>query len=146
MDQNKYKTLVDRHTPKEDKLFNILKAFIVGGSIGIIGQLIIDFFDKVIGTTKTEAGTYMIITLIFIASILTALGFFDTLVSKVRAGIIVPITGFAHSMTSAALEYRKEGFVTGIGTYIFKLTGTVILYGVVSAYVFGLIRVLLFGG
>jgi stage V sporulation protein AC len=146
MDQNKYKTLVDRHTPKEDKLFNILKAFLVGGSIGIIGQLIIDFFIHVLDVSKKEAGTYMIITLIIIASIFTAIGFFDTLVSKVRAGIIVPITGFAHSMTSAALEYKREGLVTGIGANIFKLSGTVILYGVVSAYVFGLIRVLLFGG
>jgi stage V sporulation protein AC len=146
MDQNKYKNLVDRHTPKEDKWFNILKAFVVGGSIGVIGQLIIVFFDKVVGTSKDEAGTYMIITLILIASVLTSLGFFDTLVSKVRAGIIVPITGFAHAMTSAALEYKREGFILGIGSNIFKIAGSVILYGVVSAYVFGLIRVLLFGG
>lgn len=146
MDQDKYKTLVDKHTPKEDKWFNILKSFIVGGSIGVIGELIIEFFRYVVGVSKADAGTYMIITLILIASVLTAIGFFDTLVSKIRAGIIVPITGFAHSMTSAALEYKREGFILGIGANIFKLTGSVILYGVVSAYVFGLIRMLLFGG
>jgi stage V sporulation protein AC len=88
----------------------------------------------------------MIITLIFIASLFTAIGFFDNLVMFARAGLIVPITGFAHSMTSAAIEYRKEGLVTGIGANIFKLTGTVILYGVVAAYVFGIIRYLVFGG
>ena len=146
MDNSKYKYLVEKHTPKEDKMFNALKAFVVGGCLGILGQLIIDFFVKVVGTSKTDAGTYMIITLIFIASVLTGFGIFDNVVSKVRAGIIVPITGFAHAMTSAALEYRKEGYVLGLGANIFKLTGAVILYGVVSAYVFGLIRVLFFGG
>ena len=88
----------------------------------------------------------MIVTLIFISSFLTALGFFDNIVSKVKCGIIVPITGFAHAMTSAALEYRKEGLILGLGSNIFKITGSVILYGVVGAYVFGIIRVLIIGG
>ena len=76
----------------------------------------------------------------------TALGFFDKLVNFARCGLIIPITGFAHSMTSSAMEYRKEGLVTGIGMNIFKLSGTVILYGVVSAYIFGIIRYVIFGG
>ena len=88
----------------------------------------------------------MIITLIFIGCILTCLGFFDKVVKWAGAGLIVPITGFAHSMMSAALEYRKEGLVTGLGCNLFKLAGTVIVFGVVSAYIFGLIRILLFGG
>ena len=88
----------------------------------------------------------MIVTLIFISSLFTALGFFDKLVEKVRCGIIVPITGFAHAMTSAAIEYRRDGFVLGLGSNIFKLTGSVILYGVVSAYVFGLLRIIIMGG
>jgi stage V sporulation protein AC len=145
MNNAKYKSLVDKHTPKEDKWFNILKSFVVGGTIGVIGQLIIDFFVKIVDVPKDDAGTYMIITLIFFGSLFTALGFFDSIVANIRAGIIVPITGFAHSMTSAALEYKREGYVPGIGANIFKLTGSVILYGVVSAYVFGLIRLLLFG-
>ena len=146
MDENKYKYLVDKHTPKEEKLNNTLLSFVVGGSIGVLGQAIIDLLTKVLDVPKKDAGTYMIIILIIIASILTGMGFFDNVVSKIRAGIIIPITGFAHAMTSAGLEYRKEGFVTGIGANIFKLTGSVILFGVVSAYVFGLIRILLFGG
>jgi stage V sporulation protein AC len=81
-----------------------------------------------------------------VASLFTAIGFFDNFVSWARAGLIVPITGFAHAMTSAAIEYRKEGLVTGIGSNIFKISGSVILYGVVAAYVFGIIRYLLFGG
>ena len=87
----------------------------------------------------------MIVTLIFISSLFTALGFFDKIIEKVRCGIIIPITGFAHAMTSAALEYRKEGFVLGLGSNIFKLTGSVILYGVISAYIFGLIRLFVIG-
>ena len=87
----------------------------------------------------------VILTLIIIASILTALGIFDVLVTKFKSALIIPITGFAHSMTSAALEYKHEGLVLGIGANIFKLAGTVILYGVVSVYIFGIIRLVLGG-
>ena len=72
--------------------------------------------------------------------------FVEVCVSKLKSALIIPITGFAHSMTAAALEYRKEGLVLGIGANIFKLAGTVILYGIVSVYIFGLIRLLVIGG
>ena len=85
-------------------------------------------------------------TLIVIASILTATGVFDLLVSKFKMALIIPITGFAHSMSSAALEYKNEGLVLGIGANIFKLAGTVILFGVVSVYLFGIVRLLIMGG
>ena len=88
----------------------------------------------------------VILSLIVIGSILTAFGVFDTCVSKLKSALIIPITGFAHSMTSAALEYRKEGLVLGIGANISKLAGTVILYGIVSVYVFGIIRLVVMGG
>lgn len=146
MDKKRYNDLVNKHMPKENKIYNAMKAFIIGGIMGILGQGLIDLYVKVLDIPKNEANTYMIITLIFIASLFTAIGFFDNFVSFARAGLIVPITGFAHSMTSAAMEYRREGLVTGIGANIFKLTGTVILYGVVAAYVFGIIRYLVFGG
>ncbi len=146
MDKKRYNDLVNKHMPKENKIYNAMKAFIIGGIMGILGQGLIDLYVKVLDIPKNEANTYMIITLIFIASLFTAIGFFDNFVSFARAGLIVPITGFAHSMTSAAMEYRREGLVTGIGVNIFKLTGTVILYGVVAAYVFGIIRYLVFGG
>jgi stage V sporulation protein AC len=81
-----------------------------------------------------------------VASILTAFGIFDIFVTKLKSALIIPITGFAHSITSAALEYRTEGLVLGIGANIFKLAGTVILYGTVAVYVFGIIRLLLMGG
>ncbi len=146
MTKEEYKKLVSKYTPKYNRLKSILIAFLVGGTIGMIGQGLIDFYSKICNLTIKDAKTYMIVTLIFISSLLTALGFFDNIVSKVKCGIIVPITGFAHAMTSAALEYRKEGLILGLGSNIFKITGSVILYGVVGAYVFGIIRVLIIGG
>ena len=95
---------------------------------------------------RKEAGVVVILTLIILASLLTAFGVFDTIMSKLKSAVLIPITGFAHSMTSAAMEYRKEGFVLGIGANIFKLAGTVILYGIVSVYVFGIIRLIIMGG
>ena len=84
----------------------------------------------------------MIITLVFIGCLFTGLGFFDNIVGFARCGLIIPITGFAHSMASAALEYKKEGLVTGIGMNTFKLAGSVILYGIVAAFFVGLIRLM----
>ena len=146
MEKNRYKDLVSKHTPKENRLYNGLIAFLIGGFMGILGQWILELYSYYLDIPTKEASTYMIITLIFIGCLLTCFGFFDKWVNFAKAGLIVPITGFAHSMMSAALEYRKEGLVTGLGANIFKLAGTVILFGVVSAYVFGLIRLMLLGG
>lgn len=146
MEKNRYKDLVSKHTPKENRLYNGLIAFLIGGLMGILGQWILELYSYYLDIPTKEASTYMIITLIFIGCLLTCFGFFDKWVNFAKAGFIVPITGFAHSMMSAALEYRKEGLVTGLGANIFKLAGTVILFGVVSAYVFGLIRLMLLGG
>ena len=139
----KYKDLVNKKSPKEDILRNSLVSFIVGGSIGVLGQLIVDIYMKVFDITNKTASTYMIVTLIFIGCLLTCLGFFDKVIHKARCGLLIPITGFANSMQSAALEYKKEGFVTGIGANMFKLGGTVIIYGVISSYIFGLVRVII---
>ena len=87
-----------------------------------------------------------LLTIIFLACLFTALGFFDNWVSKAGAGLFIPISGFAHATTSSALEYKHEGLVMGIGSNIFKLSGSVILYGVFAAYVFGIIRFVFFGG
>ena len=95
---------------------------------------------------RKESGVVVILTLIIVAAILTAMGVFDLLVNKLKSALIIPITGFSHSITSAALEYRTEGLVLGIGANIFKLAGTVILYGVVAVYIFGLIRIITIGG
>lgn len=146
MDIEKYKNITNKIIPKEDKLKNYLIAFLVGGLIGLIGEVIVFILENEYSIKHNDATSIMIVILIFIASLFTALGFFDNFVSKAKAGLIVPITGFAHAMTSSIIEYKKEGLVTGIGSNAFKLTGSVILYGVVSAYIFGIIRYLFFGG
>ena len=138
--------MIKKYKPTENRFQNGIVAFLVGGFMGIIGELLIEFYSYFLNIPTKEAGTFMIITLIFIGALLTCLGFFDKWVKFAQAGLIIPITGFAHAMMSAALEYRKEGMVTGIGANMFKLAGSVIIFGVVSAYVFGLVRLILFDG
>ena len=140
MDKNKYKQLVDKNTPKENYIKNALIAFFVGGSLGALSELLLRCYSIWFNLPRKESGVIVTLSLIAIASILTAMGIFDTLVTKVKAALIIPITGFAHSMTSAALEYKNEGPILGIGANIFKLSGTVILYGIVSSWLFGMIR------
>lgn len=146
MEKNKYKNLVAKHTPKENILCNGLIAFVVGGLMGVLGQGLIDIYSYFFNISTSDAAMLMIVTLVFLGCFLTCLGFFDKLVHFTRCGLIIPITGFAHAMMSAALEYRKEGFITGIGANMFKLAGSVIIFGVVSAYVFGLLRLIIIGG
>ncbi len=146
MEKNKYKQLVDKHTPKENRMYNGMIAFLSGGLMGVLGQFILQLYSYYLDIPTKEAGTYMIITLIFIGCLLTCFGFFDKWVNFCKAGLFIPITGFAHAMMSAALDYKKEGLITGIGASMFKLSGAVIIFGVVSAYVFGLLRLMIFGG
>ena len=146
MDKNRYKQIVDKNTTKPDKFKNALVSFLVGGALGALAELLLRGYSLWLELPRKEAGVLVTLTFIAVASILTAFGVFDVLVAKIKAGLIIPITGFAHSMTSAALEYKHEGLVLGIGANIFKLAGTVILYGVVAVYFFGLIRLLVMGG
>lgn len=146
MDKERYKALTSKIIPKENRLKNGIIAFVVGGFIGLIGQVIVYVLENNFHLKHNDATSTMIVILIFLACLFTALGFFDNLVAKAKAGLIVPITGFAHAITSSMIDYKKEGFVTGIGTNAFKLAGSVILYGVVAAWFFGSIRFLFFGG
>ena len=146
MEKREYQKIVDRHKPKENRIQNATISFLTGGLIGIIGQGLIDFYSAWLEISTKDASVFMIVTLVFFASLFTALGFFDKWVTFARCGLIIPITGFAHSMTSAGIEYRKEGPIFGLGSNIFKLAGSVILYGVVSAWFFGLLRLIIMGG
>ena len=146
MDKKSYKKIADMHKSEENRVGTAITAFVVGGIVGLLGEAIIEGLCCISHISRTDASTYMIIIMIFVASLSTALGFFDKLVTKFKAGLLIPITGFAHSMTSAALDYRKEGPIYGLGSNIFKLAGSVILYGIVSAWFFGMIRFLIGGG
>ena len=146
MEKTRYKQLVDKHKPTETRSQNAFIAFVTGGLVGVIGQLLTEFYAGFFDISTKDASTFMLVTLIFLASLFTALGFFDKWVTFCKCGLIIPITGFAHSMTSAGIEYRKEGPIFGLGSNIFKLAGSVILYGVVSAWFFGLLRLIIMGG
>lgn len=146
MNEKKYNKIVEKHQPKENKILNTIIAFVVGGLIGAFGHLLVELYSYVLEISSNDASILMITTLIFLACLFTALGFFDSFVKFGRMGVIIPITGFAHSMQSAALDYKNEGLIYGFGANMFKLAGSVILYGVVSAYIFGIIRFALIGG
>ena len=141
-----YNSIVNKHTPKEDRLKNSLIVFLTGGIIGVLSELLLNCYSLWLSLPRKESGILVILTWIIIASLLTAFGVFDLFVRTFKSALLIPITGFAHSMTSAALDYKTEGLVLGIGANIFKLAGTVILYGVVSVYIFGILRILVLGG
>lgn len=143
MRNTKYDKMADLHKPVEHRLRNLLLAFLVGGLVGFLGEAIIEILILWFHISRTNASTFMIMIFIFVASLSTALGFFDKLVVKFKCGLLIPITGFAHSMTSAALDYKSEGPIYGLGANMFKLAGSVILYGVISAWFFGMIRYLI---
>ncbi len=145
MDKKTYADLVNKICPKEKICINALVSFLFGGLMGLLGEIIIELYQMLFDIPFKEASTYMIITLIFFGCLFTCFGWFDKVIEFAKCGLIIPITGFAHAMQSAALEYRREGFVTGIGANMFKLTGSVITFGIVSAYFFGLIRLILGG-
>ncbi len=141
----KYEKIANQHKAQETRFKNSIIAFISGGVMGLLAELIIEVLMKWFFLTRDISTIWMIIIFIFLASLFTALGFFDKWVNFFRCGLIIPITGFAHSMTSSSLDYKREGPIYGIGSNMFKLGGSVILYGTVSAFILGLIRYILGG-
>ena len=135
-----YQEITEKHSPKENIFMNAFISFITGGIMGIIGQLLIDGYSSWFDIPTKEATVCMLVTLIFFSCLFTSFGFFDKWVNFCKCGLIIPITGFVHATMSAALEFRKEGLVTGIGMNMLKLSGAVIIFGVVSSFVFSLLR------
>ncbi|WP_331713706.1 stage V sporulation protein AC [Lentibacillus sp. JNUCC-1] len=128
---------------KRTVLFNCLKAFFVGGTICLIGQVISTMYIYYFNFTEETAGNPTIATLIFITMILTGLGWYDKLGQFAGAGSAVPVTGFGNSVISSAIEYRTEGLVLGTGSNMLKMAGPVIVFGVFSAFVIVLIKTIL---
>ena len=145
MNKEEYKKLVNKHIPKKKKLKSLVIAFLVGGLIGFLAQISVNILISSFGLIKTEAYAWTCLIMILVSSFLTALGFFDNWVSKVKAGLIIPTTGFAHSITSCALDYKKDGLITGLGSNFFKLAGSVILYGIISSFFLCLLEVIIHG-
>lgn len=145
MNKENYKLLVKKHTPKEPKLRNMGVAFLVGGLIGFLAEALSSVLQNCFAFSTVESGLIVALIVIGITSFFTAMGFFDTWVSKCKCGLIIPTTGFAHSVASSALEYKNDGLITGLGSNFFKLAGSVILYGIISAFILVMVRVVLYG-
>lgn len=137
-----YSAYIKNVTPTKSLPANMLKAFVVGGLICTLGQLIINILESY-GLNKDDTAAYTNLILIFLAVLFTGLGLYSKLGEFSGAGSLVPITGFANSVASSAIEFKKEGQVFGIGCKIFTIAGPVILYGIFSSWLLGLIYYLL---
>ena len=134
--------IIKETEPKRHILKNSLRAFLVGGMICSIAQFFIELLNKT-GLEKNTVNALSVTIMVFLGALLTGLGVYDKIGQFGGCGSIVPITGFANSMTSSALEYKSEGLFLGILTNMFKLAGSVIVTGVISSYLIGTIRYLL---
>ena len=138
MTEKQYQKLVEEMAPKSPVGKDCLNAFWIGGLICAIGQAIMNGYQA-LGLDKEKAGTAMSMTLVFISALLTGLSLYDNIAKHAGAGTLVPITGFANAISSAAVEFKTEGFILGVGAKIFTIAGPVILYGVAASVVYGII-------
>lgn len=139
MDKEQYQQYVKQVTPTHNTFLNMLKAFVTGGAICLIGQGVNQFFTVVQGMDKETASAWTLLTLILASILLTGFNVYPGLVKFGGAGALVPITGFANSVVSPAIEYQKEGQVFGVGCKIFTIAGPVILFGTLASWVAGVI-------
>lgn len=140
MNEQEIKNIVKTHQIKKGSWSRKGIAFVSGGIIGVLGQFLLEFYMQSLNMTQAQAAAPLAMTVIVIASLATGLGFYDKLGQLCGAGLFVPISGFANSLTSCALESKSEGLIYGIGCNMFKLAGAVLTYGIVAAYTLGIIR------
>ena len=136
--QEQYKAYVEEKTPKSNLFVNMTRAFVSGGAICVVGQFILDFCKKQ-GFSEDNAGAWTSLILVLISVLLTAFNVYGKFAQWAGAGALVPITGFANSVAAPAIEYQKEGQVFGVGCKIFTIAGPVILYGIFTSWVLGVI-------
>lgn len=136
--QKEYSDMVKKASPPSPKIKDFVCAFVVGGGICTIGQGILNI-SKYFGASQLDARTLASVGLVFLSALFTALGLFDDLARHAGAGTLVPITGFANAVVSPAIEYKKEGWVLGLGSKIFAIAGPVIAYGTLASVVYGAI-------
>ena len=139
MDKKTYKKFADAHAPRSPIGKNCLNAFLFGGVICMIGQGFNDLYQYACGMQRDDAMTLGAVTLVFIAVVLTAFGVFNDIAKIAGAGTLVPITGFANAVVSPAIDSKDEGLVLGIGAKIFTVAGPVLLYGILSGAIYGVI-------
>ncbi|RBW70367.1 stage V sporulation protein AC [Bacillus taeanensis] len=141
-DKRDYLKNIKLFQPKTPFFLNSLKAFFVGGMICAFGQGIQNLYHTVFYFNEASAVNLTAATLVLIAAVLTGIGIYDKIGQFAGAGSVVPVTGFANSITSAALEHKSEGIVLGVAANLFKLAGSVIVFGVVASYIVGILRLL----
>ena len=133
-----YDAMVQKASPRSPVLKDCLFAFLFGGAICTLGQGLADLF-MLLGFTLQDARTFVSISLIFLSAALTAFGVYDNIAKYAGAGTLVPITGFANSMVSPALEFKSEGFVTGLGSKMFVVSGPVLVFGLSASVFYGVV-------
>ena len=138
MTEKQYGQLVKNMSPKSPIGRDCINAFWIGGLICAIGQAILNAY-LALGLPEKEAGTAMSMTLVLISALLTGFSLYDNIAKHAGAGTLVPITGFANAISSAAIEFKTEGFILGVGAKMFTIAGPVIVYGVAASVVYGLI-------
>ena len=142
MTNDEYKNYTDSHSPRSKSGRNMLRAFLVGGAICLVGQALIDIF-MALGIDQETACTGGSVSLVFLGALLTGLGVYDDMAKFAGAGTLVPITGFANSVVAPALEFKTEGFVLGTAAKMFIIAGPVIVYGISASVIYGLILCLI---
>ena len=142
MTPQEYQQYVKQRSPKSPIVKDTVIAFIVGGAICVIGQLIMNGFLST-GMEKTDASSATSICLVFLSALFTGLNLYNSLARFAGAGTLVPITGFANSVVSPALEFKTEGYVTGLAVKIFTIAGPVIVFGISASVIYGLILCIL---
>ena len=133
-----YQKMVDKATPPSKAYASIPAAFLVGGLICVLGQLLFAGYES-LGYVQKDASLLVSITLVFLTALLTGAGVFDKIAKFAGAGTFVPITGFANAMVSPALEFRSEGWILGLGAKLFSIAGAVIVYGITASIIYGVI-------
>lgn len=133
-----YQKLADRLAPRSNTPVNCLKAFAVGGGICVLGQAVKNLY-LALGAGEEPSGLLTSVTLIFLSALLTGLGLYDDLAKHGGAGTLVPITGFANAVVAPAIEFKTEGWVTGLAVKMFTIAGPVIVWGTLAAVAYGVI-------
>lgn len=141
--KQEYDERVKRASPNSPVLKDCLLAFVFGGGICTLGQALCNWYQS-LGVALKDARSLVSVSLIFLSAALTAIGWYDNIAKHAGAGTLVPITGFANSMVSPALEFKSEGFITGLGAKLFTVSGPVLVFGITASVVYGLI-IWLFG-
>ena len=139
-----YKKYAKAHAPRSPMGKNCVNAFLIGGIICAMGQGFRDIYSLALGMSEDDAALLSSVSLVFISVVLTAIGVFDEIAKVAGAGTLVPITGFANAVVSPAIDSKSEGFILGVGAKIFTVAGPVLLYGILSGAIYGVVYYFLF--